>query len=403
MAVTQPPPERQPTLDILRGFALLGILMVNFEFFAAPAVTAPEYLARSFPGRIDRVAAWLMQLLFDGKFLLLFSFLFGYGLHIQMTRAAAQNESPLPRYGRRLAGLLIIGLIHATLLFVGDILVTYALMGALLIAFRHASPRTLLASALACWALSIGGHAALGWLALRFPGDEPDVAALLATYRHGAWFEITAQRLRELALLYAITPLLLMPQVLGMFLLGLCAAKTGKLQDLQAEAGLWRRVWAWCLPLGLLGNALYVSLLSRATEGAAALVIGGLAGRAAFTPLGTMTTIAGFALLLRSRKWQRWLSPLAREGRLSLSNYLGESLVCGFLFNAYGFGLYGHVGPASGFVLMLLVFGLQLLVSGWWLRRFSIGPLEWLLRGFVYQTRPPWRLPVARPMQKTDL
>lgn len=193
-------------------------------------------------------------------------------------------------------------------------------------------------------------------------------------------------RVGELIGLWAITPLLFAPQVFGMFLAGLAAAKTGLLTNPTAEAGRWRRLLVWCLPVAVVGNAGYVSLQDGLFAGWVskdAAVVGGLAGRAVFAPLGAACYVAGVVLLFDTRRGRTWLSPLATDGRLSLTNYVGESAVCCFLFHSYGFQMYGHVGPADGLVLIALLFGLQLVLSDWWLLRFRIGPLEWLLRSWV--------------------
>lgn len=381
---------RQLPLDVLRGFALLGILFVNFEFFAYPAAVVPDYSRVAFPSTIDRVAAWLMQFCCDGKFILIFSFLFGYGLHVQMTRAEAAGESPLPRYRRRLLGLFCLGLLHATLLFVGDILVTYAILGLALIPFRKARPKWLVVGAAACWGLSIAGHAALGWAIAHFPQPAADPERILAIYRTGSALEIVAQRVEELAGLYLVTPVLFMPQVFGMFLLGLAAAKRGLLRDLGAERATWRRVFVWSVPVALIGNAAYVSLLAGQAGSAVAgdfAAIAGMAGRALFAPFGAAAYVAGLALLLHRERFRRWLAPLATDGRMSLTNYIWESAICCFLFHSYGFQLFGHIGPADGVVLVFMIFGFQMMFSDWWLLRFRVGPLEWLLRSWVEKSR----------------
>lgn len=383
-------PERLLTLDILRGFALVGILFVNFEFLAYPAAVAPDYSRTAFPGVADRAAAWLVQCSCDGKFILIFSFLFGYGLHLQMSRDAVAGDSPLSRYRRRLSGLLLIGLLHAVFLFVGDILVTYALLGFPLLLFRNARPRTLLLTAVACWAMSIVGHAVLGWAATLQPDAPVDVNTVLEIYRTGSLVEIVAQRLRELVGLYLITPLLFMPQVFGMFLLGLAAAKRGLLTNVAAERPLWGRMFLICLVPALLGNFAYVVCLRQhewlSLDKDSGLILG-LAGRALFTPLASACYVAGVALLLSRPLFQRLLSPFAADGRMSLTNYLGESIVCCFLFHSYGFQLYGHVGPADGVVLVLMIAAFQMMFSDWCLLRFRTGPMEHLMKWWMRRSR----------------
>ena len=136
-------------IDVLRGFALLGILVVNMAAFRAPPV-----FGEADAGALDRVATFLIAFGFEQKFYVLFSFLFGYGLSEQMARAAARGARFIPRFLRRLLGLFLIGLAHALLLFTGDILVTYALLGVVLLLMRNARDRVLLGVAAGLVALT---------------------------------------------------------------------------------------------------------------------------------------------------------------------------------------------------------------------------------------------------------
>ncbi len=391
-----PPAARQVPLDVLRGFALLGILFVNFEFFAYPAANTGEFARREFPGALDWTADLAMRVFCDGKFILIFSFLFGYGLHVQMKRADAAGESPLPRYRRRLVGLFVIGILHAVFLFVGDILVAYAVLGFLLILFRHATPRRLVTGAAVCWGVSILCHALIGVGILFLPTADPsapaEAAAVVAVYRDGSVGAIIADRVGTLVVLYVLTPFLFAPQVFGAFLLGLAAAKHGLLTDVSAEGAFWQRVVLWCLPVAVVGNALYTGLLEageRDPAGAGAAAVLGMAGRAAFTPFGSAVYVGGVALLLRGAGARRWLTPLAADGRLSLTNYVGDSFIMCLLMHSYGLQLFGQVSPAQGVGLILAVFAVQTTLSNLYLTRFRVGPLEWLLRSWAGHRATP--------------
>ncbi|MBC8102660.1 MAG: DUF418 domain-containing protein [Cytophagales bacterium] len=374
-------PTRDLLPDVLRGIALLGILFVNFEYYSLPSVFHPQYKSVVFPGIADRTATWLINCFAEGKFILIFSFLFGYGLTRQMESARVGSASPLSRYRRRLLGLFLIGLAHAVFLFVGDILVTYALLGLLLIPFRSASPRRLLRAAAFCGLLSLIGHAILG--ASFSPGtlDREAASQVVAIYAQGSFSEIILQRLRELVYLYAATPLLFAPSVFGLFLLGVWAGRTGLLQDSgMHHKPLLKRITGWCLPLGLIGNAIYATLLQNETP---ELFLPGTCLRAVVVPLLGFAYLSGITLLLQKIQWRRYTGHLVLLGRLSLSNYLFESIMGCLIFTRYGLGLYGKVGPAAGLIFVLGIHGIQILLSHWWLRRYSIGPAEWLLRWFI--------------------
>src|SRR5688500_1977833 len=135
---------RNETLDVLRGFALFGILLVNMALFSWPATYAVLTTEESWTTRADKIADWVVRFVAEGKFYPLFSFLFGWGMTVQMERAKSREGSFVRFFSRRLLVLLGIGLVHAFLIWEGDILMAYAVFGFLLLAFRNRRPRTLL-------------------------------------------------------------------------------------------------------------------------------------------------------------------------------------------------------------------------------------------------------------------
>jgi uncharacterized protein len=400
--------ERIATLDVLRGFALLGILLVNMEFFSQPVYTQ-AFNAGIFTGPLDRAAAWLVAWLAEGKFYSLFSFLFGYGLTIQMGRAAARGASFGPLYLRRLFVLLLIGLAHAFLIWVGDILVLYATVGVLLLLFVGRRPKTILIWAAilllvpALFSLASAGLLAVARLmpevaaeidrgvAMTEAGYREAAARATGVYREGGFAAITAQRARDLRFLYGFS-IFVVPGILAMFLLGLYAGKRELFQRVAEHLPFWRRVLGWGLGFGLVANLAYATLsesAGRATASPAVLV--GTALQVLGAPALCLGYVAALTLLLRRAAWRARLAPLAAVGRLALSNYLLQSLVCTTIFYGYGLGLFGRVGPAPGLLLAVAIYLLQLPLSVWWLRRFRFGPAEWLWRSLTYGRRQPLR------------
>lgn len=402
--------ERIQTLDVLRGFALFGILLVNMEFFSLPIYT--QVLSPpAFTGPADRVASWLIAFLAEGKFYSLFSFLFGYGLTIQMARAAARGASFAPLYLRRLLVLLLIGLVHAFLIWVGDILVLYALLGVFLLLFHRRKPTTILV-----WAgifllipillnTALLGLVTLGRLVPEGAAQidrsfaEAEAGYLAAAeqarrvYSEGDFAAITAQRARDLAFFYPLTPFFA-PSVFAMFLLGLYAGKRGLFQRVADHLSLWRRVLVWGLGIGLIGNFLYATVgefASRAVPSPATLLA--TTAQTIGAPALCLGYAAVFTLLLQRGVWRRRLAPLAAVGRMALSNYLLQSLICTLIFNGYGLGLYGRVGPAPGLLLTVVIYLLQIPLSVWWMGRFQFGPAEWLWRSLTYLKPQPMRAP----------
>lgn len=389
MAVKSSKQVRITHVDALRGFALFGILVVNISAFASPyyglGVADP-----AFGSPLDLAVRFVIALLFETKFYLLFSFLFGYSFTLQMQSAERAGEAFVPRLLRRQAGLWVIGLMHAVLLFYGDILTTYAVLGVVLLWLRNIEEARALR--LAKW-LVIGTAltwGAAGMLLLLDPLalDPAEGKAAMAAYL-GTVSTVIAQNLSELRYVWIGIGLMQGPCALAMFLVGLVAGKRQMFVQLDDYLPLLRRLLVAGLIVGLPGAALYgwttVYLVGTGWE-LAGLGIGLLTA-----PLltGAYVALAMFAF----QRFRRVPNVLAPAGRMALSNYLFQSLVCATLFYAYGFRLMGKVSPLSGLLLALGIFGVQLVLSRWWMARFAYGPLEWLLRAVTIAAWPSLRKP----------
>jgi uncharacterized protein len=370
---------RWPELDVLRGFALFGILMVNFPFFAMPEAGFGGYVASTFPSWWDRAAHFVIQWLFDGKFVLIFSFLFGWGLHTQMSRGADFK----PRYLRRMIGLFLIGLAHAVFLFVGDILVTYAVVGLVLLKARDWPVRKLIHAAAWMWLLTVVSHAGLGYLLETVPPwTAEEIQRMVDINSRGTFSEILSYRMVELMALYAVTPFLFAPQVLGAFFVGLAAAKTFANQGVHSIQPHAREIIRWLTIPALAANAAYAALsvfphLIPHSETLSML------GRGLFTPLLTAVYMSVAVLLLTGNASQGLARLLGGEGRISLSVYVGESVLAGLVVYSYGLGLYGQIGPAFGIFICVLIYVLLVVLGNAWLSAFKLGPLEWILRSIT--------------------
>ncbi len=399
--------ERIQVLDVLRGLAIFGILLVNIPFFAGPTIYDQGAGIVRFAAWYDRLATWLIRFLAEGKFYTLFSFLFGLGLFVQMTRAEARGTAFVPLYIRRLLVLLLIGLVHAFLIWSGDILVTYALLGFPLLLFRKRAPKTLLRWAVALMFLPLLFYG-LSTLAVVAANASPQGATQIErsfraavtsnearaeqsirAFGRGDFPDIMAQRVQDTLLGYTFLPFAA-PSVLAMFLLGLYAGRRGVFVDVAGHLALIRRVLAWGLGLGLAGNLIYAfgqELTNRAVPSPLGLLT--QAGHTFGAPALCLGYAAAVTLLMQDESWRRRLMPLASVGRMALSNYLLQSLVCTTIFYSYGLGLYGQVGPAPGILLAIVIYLVQIPLSQWWLRRFQFGPMEWLWRSLTYWSRQP--------------
>ena len=391
---TTNPPRRIDDLDALRGFALLGILMVNIGAFAS-GYYGVGLADPAFDGPLDRFMLGLIRTLFETKFYLLFSFLFGYSFTLQMESAQRTQQAFVPRYLRRSAGLLLLGIGHALLLFHGDILLTYALLGLVLLGLRGLAPRAAIRLALTLVAVTALGWALVGIalfgedISLPTQQIHADVARATAAYRDSIgttigqhiheWFESVAW---VLALVQA-------PCALAMFLLGLAAAKSNYFEG---SADKRRQLWLALLigaPVGLAGALCYSHLSATPSQVGPSVV--GLAIGILTAPALACAYAAALLLVLQRTKGVAVGAWLAPAGRMALTNYLVQSLVCAVVFTAWGWGLIGRLAPLTVTLIALALYFAQLGLSRWWMRHHVFGPVEWLLRAVTHWQWPAWQ------------
>jgi uncharacterized protein len=389
-----PGTARLPVVDALRGLALLGILLVNMTLFkTAPSVD--HLAATAIEGPWDRASAVLVKVLAEGKFIGLFSLLFGFGVAAQVARLQRRGGRWRTTYLRRLAALGLIGAMHLVLVWFGDILTTYALVGVILLAFVNRAPRTLLASALGILgALATVATAGLVLLVLRevtgssalvaterslAAADAAEAGRLAELYRSAGYLDLVQERAaRPGGLLFGLTFSLV---VLAMMLLGMYAARVGLFSDIAAHRARLTSIARIGVGVGLPLNVLVVVVQSAG--GFLVVIAGQVLLMSLAAPVLTVGIAACGVLLYERGPWP-WLES---AGRLALSNYLVQSLVFTTIFYAYGGGLFGRVGAATGIGLSVALFTAQLVVSRWWSGRFGTGPVERLTRWLTYGGR----------------
>ncbi len=386
---------RLAQVDALRGFALFGILVVNIGVFSSPfygaGVPDPAY---SQP--LDLAVRWLIAWLFETKFYLLFSFLFGYSFTLQMAAAERSQAAFAPRFLRRLAGLALLGLAHAVLFYQGDILLTYALLGLALLLCRRMEPRRALRISLWLVVLAASLWAVMGALSYLDPVSPEyeaqylaDALASIEAYR-GTIGATIAQHLKELTGGVWFTVLFVQgPFAFAMFLAGYALGRRNALADPWRQP---RALWLLCalgLAPGLAGSAAYA--FSTMPAAGAVWELPGLAADLLTAPLLSMSYAAALLLAMRTRRGARLAGWLAPAGRMALSNYLMQSVVCAFLFTGWGLRLFASVLPLAAFAIAVAIFAAQLPLSAWWLRRHAYGPVEWFLRALTIGAWPAWR------------
>ncbi|MCX4967438.1 DUF418 domain-containing protein [Streptomyces sp. NBC_00654] len=385
---------RLAQVDALRGFALFGILMVNITYMAS-AYHGTGLEDPGLGGPPSEVVRGLVAVFFEAKFFLLFSFLFGYSFTLQIDSAERRGARFAPRFLRRLTGLFVIGVVHAVVLFPGDILTLYAVLGLILFALRRVRPRTAVRIAIALLAVAAIGFGLLALAVGQAGGDggtSPSAASAAAqateALRGGPGSVIGAhlEQLPDVVLLLAFFQA---PSALAAFLLGLAAGRRRALADPDRHLKLLRRLqWAG-FTVGLLGGIVYADA-SRNHPGTAYQLFA-LGLDIVTAPLLAAAYAATVLRLAHGRYGRAVVTTLAPAGRMSLTNYLGQSLVCALIFTGFGAALVGRVAPIGVAGIALVLFAAQTVASRWWLRHHAYGPLEWLLRAWTTLSIPTWR------------
>jgi len=356
--------ERIDAIDVLRGVALFGVMAINlvmefrisiFEQFLGPKTLASP---------VDRAIETILTQAVELKAFALFSLLFGAGLAIQFDRLT-NSERRISLLMRRLAVLLVFGVIHLCLIWNGDILTEYALAGFIVLPFLS-GPRWLLTlSALAFLALYLAMQA--------FPpaGLFPSRAAIWRDvmdanriYATGGLLDVSAFRLREIPLIASLHAFVFL-RTIGLFLVGALAWRSGILQNVR---GLLV-IAPLCIGFG-------AALIYIGREPLGTIVLA----------LGYGAAILGIASFEHGKRLLGWAAPL---GRMAFTNYVAQSLIFGWIFYGYGLGLFGRLGITQALAIGITVYAGQVLFSAWWLRHYRYGPIEWLWRTLMYGVRQP--------------
>lgn len=396
--------ERIISMDVLRGLALLGILISNMQVFSQPLEDF-GYRGGLWLGWADRWADWITVFLVEGKFYPLFSFLFGLGFSIQMDRAVARGLDFRATYRRRLFILMGFGLAHGILLWEGDVLLAYAVCGFFLLLFRDRKPRTivvwaavlllllgLLTLAVAGLVIAFSNSPEFAESVAKSFGDGPLAKAeKMKAFVTGGYADAVVYRLGELVEMIS-GALYSVPTILGLFLFGLWAGRKKIITEVAGNRALLVCIFVIGGVLGLMGNfcGAWV-LMSSSQRGDGGTWLTAIGIISIFGPVLTAAYVAGIVLLLDRRPTLPFLPPIAAVGRMALTHYLTQSLIATTLFYGYGFGLAGHVGKLGIIGIALLIFAAQIGSSVWWLKYFRYGPLEWLWRSLTYGARQPMR------------
>jgi uncharacterized protein len=409
--------ERLALLDVLRGFALGGVFVSNVLMWFSGRAFRPRAeveAAMASASWLDTTLMYGTGMLVFGKFITLFSFLFGLGFSVQMLRAEARGASIAPLYLRRLGVMFLIGAVHLLGLWFGDILTTYATVGFALLLFRQRDDKTLLLWAAAL--IFVAPAATTGLMKL-LPlllggaegGAEAAKAALersnqvraqtLEAFTGGTYFEVVLANARYFfgQFIQNLGPFLF--AVLGRFLLGFMAGRRRLFHDAPQHLAFFRKLLRWSLAIGGLASAaglVVQSMMRQKLIDPQAPWLFLLGPVRQLNEVGLAAVyLAGLVLLFQREAWQRRLMVLAPAGRMALTNYLSQTVISLFMYYGFGLGLMGKLGPAALIGLTLALFCVQVAFSHWWLARFRFGPAEWVWRSLTYGKAQPMRQPVA--------
>lgn len=392
--------ERIVVLDVLRGFAVLGILVMNIQSFA---MVDPTYfnptVSLDLTG-INLAVWWLSHVLVDLKFMAIFSMLFGGGIVLACSRVERRGGRPARFHYRRTFGLLLFGVLHAYLLWVGDILVWYGLSALIAYLFWRARPGWLLFWAVLVLSIGAGLYVLFQWSLPHWPPEalaqneaywDPPPELLrqrLDAYR-GSWLDQMSERIPTALMLHTFVYLLWgMWRTLGLMLLGMAYFKWGILTGERSDrfysvasiAGFG--IGLPVVTFGAWRNFVHDWALSYS------MFIGTLPNYAASVLVAT-AYVAAVVVVCRSGRLRGVRARLAPVGRAAFSCYILQTLVCTTIFYGHGLGLYGLVERWQQALIVIGVWTVVIVFANSWLARFRMGPLEWLWRSLTYGTWQP--------------
>ncbi|EJQ70328.1 DUF418 domain-containing protein [Bacillus mycoides] len=381
--------QRVEFVDAIRGFALFGILLVNITLiqFGLFANEKPTYIF----GKLDESANWFIQFFGTQNFISLFSFLFGLSIILLQKSIIAKGKKFFPTYIRRISILLLLGYIHGTFVWEGDILFAYGIVGIFLMMFINRKPKTLLIWASILLALIMFTSYQSEPTSNTFNDVAPYIEKEHKVHETGSYMDHINFRLTENPFDYmgingvfglvfiSIFAIIFMSPL---FLLGMYVGKKGWLFEVDQHIPAVKKIW---LITGIFSFT--IKILAIFVKHPILIML-----QDSLTPV-TMTFFYGstIILLFHYKKVARLLTYMANMGKMSVSNYLAQSIIATTIFYAYGFGLYGKIGYFFGILLTIGIYTIQLFVSTYWLQKYRMGPVEYVWRLGTYLEKPRFK------------
>ena len=397
--------ERSDILDVLRGFALCGIILDNIFGFTGYGFFTQAHREALATWPADGLLGLFELAFIKGKFYSLFSLLFGIGFSIILIRNEQRQINPLKIFYRRLSILLLIGAAHIFFLWEGDILLLYAMLGLLLPLFRKCSDKALLT-----------------WAAVLIMSPILiDLVKVLMNIKTGAFLENIAKSIdtktgvpvddsysqylfkegsgwqewrnwQQSGFFWRYSDLIetnRMPKVLGMFLLGFYAGRKMIYTDLENYVSLFKKMRRWGFIIGIpCSLAMVFFFIDDKSVPNALGLLDTLFYALSVVPL-SLAYVSSFCLYWVKKKGNSKLKILAPVGRMALTNYLMQTILGITIFYGVGFGFGGNIGPVIFFPVAIGIYLLQVMYSNWWFKHFNYGPVEWIWRQLTYGKRLP--------------
>lgn len=399
--------EREIFMDVLRGFAILGIFIANLNGFSWYREGLPANSPYLLP-QADRSMSFLHHLFIEGKFYSIFSLLFGWGIALQFKRAAANGINALPTVRRRLFFMLLLGAVHL-LIWPGDIVFFYGLLAFLLLPLRKFSNKVLLITG----AVLILSPILLYWLKMTWPvlnypskllidtGIKVDGAIMnikseeefLNVMKTGNWLDQLKMNISGFFFRYQYLIFVSrVPKVLGMFLIGYVIGRSDFYKNIEQHRKLVYTIIVAGLLIGLPANFFLAKQMQDHMRDYFELKMNGwyqtIAYALGVVPLA-LAYVGIFMLLFKTTTGKRIMSLVAPAGKMAFSNYIMQSLIGNFVFLGAGLGYMWKMGPVYYTIFGVLVFIGQVIISTVWLKFFNYGPVEWLWRSATYKKWQP--------------
>ncbi|MEO0553951.1 MAG: DUF418 domain-containing protein [Bacteroidota bacterium] len=387
--------QRFISLDVIRGIAILGILIMNIQNFS---MIGQAYINPTAYGNFTGANKWvwvISHVVADQKFMTIFSILFGASILLITEKAQEKGKSPCRVHYARNFWLLIIGTVHSYILWYGDILFPYALCSFFVFFFRRLSIRKLLIFGIIIFSVASIIYLLLGLSLPYWPEDA--VNGLISSWRPGQELieqEINAYRgslasqvgqtIKAANMMHtSVFLFFFFWRITGLMMIGMALYKSGFLTGIW-EVSRYKRMLLWTAPLGL---CLIIYGIMKNFDANWSVQYSMFLG-SQFNYWGSLFLALGYLAAINlgvlSGKFKPFLMIFSAVGRQALSNYLFQTLICISIFYGFGLGLFGKVEQTGQIVIVMGVWIIQIIFSQWWQTKFNYGPFEWLWRSATF-------------------